>query len=81
MAKKSNRYSNSPELIALGCTIRQIRTQTGMSQEALALSAELDHSYVGGIERGEHNVALMNILRISEVLGVSAAELLTMASL
>lgn len=52
-----------------------------MSQEALALSAELDHSYVGGIERGEHNVALMNILRISEVLGVSAAELLTMASL
>lgn len=52
-----------------------------MSQEALALSAEIDRSYLGGIERGEHNVALMNILRIGQSLGLTAEQLLRLAGL
>jgi transcriptional regulator with XRE-family HTH domain len=52
-----------------------------MSQEALALSAEIDRSYMGGIERGEHNLAIMNILRIANALGTTASELLDTAKL
>lgn len=81
MAKKSNRYSHAPELVALGAAIRMARKRAGLSQEALALSVEIDRSYLGGIERGEHNVALMNILRLAKCLGLSAMELLSLADL
>lgn len=46
-----------------------------MSQEALALEAGLDRSYVGAIERGESNVALVNIHRIADALQVKPREL------
>jgi len=81
VAKKSNRYSNAPELVALGGAIRSLRTEVGLSQEALALSAEIDRSYVGGIERGEHNLALINILKLARCLGVSGEQLLRRAGL
>ena len=44
--------------------------------EALAEIADIDRSYMGGIERGEHNVALMNLLRITEALGMKLSELI-----
>ena len=81
MAKKSNQHAGTPELIALGGALRHARKQVGLSQEALALSADIDRSYLGGIERGENNVALMNILRLSRALGITAAELLQLAEL
>lgn len=81
MAKKSNQYAHTPELVSLGDAIRRARKQVGISQEALALSADIDRSYLGGIERGENNVALMNILRLSQALGITAAELLQSAEL
>ena len=40
--------------------VRASRLKLGLSQEALAVDAELDRSYVGGIERGEHNLTLIN---------------------
>jgi transcriptional regulator with XRE-family HTH domain len=43
----------------------------------LALKVGLDRTYVGGIERGERNVALKNIEKIARALGVSVAELFT----
>jgi transcriptional regulator with XRE-family HTH domain len=46
-----------------------------MSQEAVALKCGLDRSYLGQIERGESNVALINIHRIAEALEVEAGEL------
>jgi transcriptional regulator with XRE-family HTH domain len=52
-----------------------------MSQEALADRAGLDRSYMGGIERGEHNVALVNIQKISEALNLSIAELMAQAGI
>ena len=53
----------------------------GMSQERLALEVGLDRSYIGGVERGEHNVALMNIVKISGCLKLSAAKLLDLAGI
>jgi transcriptional regulator with XRE-family HTH domain len=63
-------------LIALGDAIRAVRKAKGMSQEALALSTELDRSYVGGIERGEHNLGMISLHKISSALEVKISELI-----
>lgn len=46
-----------------------------MSQEGLALAAELDRSYVGGLERGEHNLTLISLPRVAKALGVEVRDL------
>jgi transcriptional regulator with XRE-family HTH domain len=48
----------------------------GISQEQLALRAGLDRTYVGGVERGERNVALLNIVKLANSLNTTAADLL-----
>jgi transcriptional regulator with XRE-family HTH domain len=53
-----------------------LRKTHGWSQERLALESGLARSYLGGIERGERNVALLNICILAETLGVSPAEML-----
>jgi transcriptional regulator with XRE-family HTH domain len=81
MAKPSPTYAGDPSLVALGEAIRRRRLKLGMSQEGLALEVGLDRSYLGGVERGEHNVAIVNIVRIAESLKLSAAKLLDSAGL
>jgi transcriptional regulator with XRE-family HTH domain len=61
---------------AFGARVRSIRAQKGLSQEDLALACGLDRTYIGGVERGERNISLINIHRIAEALGVPAKELL-----
>jgi ribosome-binding protein aMBF1 (putative translation factor) len=61
---------------SFGSKLRQLRTDLGLSQEALADKASLDRTYISGCERGQRNVSLVNIYKISEALGVDAAELL-----
>jgi transcriptional regulator with XRE-family HTH domain len=63
-------------LIKFGQRVRELRRERNLSQEAFALKCALDRTYVGGIERGERNVALRNIERIAQTLGLSLAELL-----
>jgi len=75
MAKPSPSHAGSPVLVNLGQKIRAIREKKGLSQEAAALASGLDRSYYGGVERGEHNVALINIEKISIALGVSLKDL------
>jgi transcriptional regulator with XRE-family HTH domain len=75
MARPSPSHSGSPVLVNLGQKIRAIREKKGLSQEAAALASGLDRSYYGGVERGEHNVALINIEKISIALGVSLKDL------
>ena len=53
-----------------GNRVREVRLQTGLSQEELAHRASLDRSYIGGVERGERNVSLVNIHKIATALEV-----------
>ena len=64
------------ELILFGKAVRRIREQKGLSQEALADLSHLHRTYVGGIERGERNIGLLNLLRLSKALKVLPSELL-----
>lgn len=61
--------------LEFGERFRRLRKLKGMSQETLALVCGLDRTYIGGIERGERNVSLINIHKIANALGVSAKEL------
>lgn len=47
-----------------------------MSQESLALEAELNRSYVGQVERGERNISLINICKLARAIGCKSADLL-----
>lgn len=81
MAKPSPTYAGAKELVALGRVIRQFRLELEYSQEAFADAVGIDRSYIGGIERGEHNLALMNLLKIAKTLNLSAGQLLAEAKL
>jgi len=61
--------------IRFGKALRQKRTKLGVSQEAFADMCQLDRTYIGGIERGERNVALVNIEKIAKTLKLTLAEL------
>lgn len=58
-----------------GQRIKEIRQKKNISQEKLAFKAEMDRTYIGGIERGERNVSLINIIKISKALEVAPREL------
>ena len=58
----------------------KLRKVHGWSQERLALESGLARSYVGGIERGQRNIALMNICILAETLGVPPSEMLDFLS-
>ena len=58
MARPSPKHAGAPALVSLGETIRSARLSLGLSQEALANATNIDRSYMGGIERGEHNLTV-----------------------
>lgn len=57
-----------------GARLRALRQQRGLSQEELALSCNLDRTYIGSVERGERNISLVNIHTIAAAFGVSPRE-------
>lgn len=66
----------NPTLEQFGLRVRQLRKQAGLSQEKLAELADLHRTYVSGIERGDRNVSLINIVRLAKALHVTSGELL-----
>jgi transcriptional regulator with XRE-family HTH domain len=58
-----------------GSALRKLRDERGYSQEELAERAGLHRNYVGGVERGERNVALENIVKLAKALSVSPRDL------
>lgn len=59
-----------------GRNLRRIRRNKGISQDKLALSADIDRSYVGRIERGEVNITLEKAYQIASVLECDIRDLL-----
>ena len=68
--------SDADILKKFGTRVRELRKAKGFSQEGFAERCQLDRTYIGGIERGERNVALRNIEAIAHALGISMSELL-----
>jgi transcriptional regulator with XRE-family HTH domain len=66
---------SDPYLDILGKRIRAKRTGMGLSQEALAHEAGLDRSYVGRIERGEHNLTFVSLIRLARAMKCDVAAL------
>jgi transcriptional regulator with XRE-family HTH domain len=70
------RPPSHPILSNLGVTIRRLRRQRGLSQEALADLAQIDRSYMSSIERGRRNLSVLNVARIASALRVPLCDLL-----
>lgn len=68
-------------LVALGAAIRRVRLTKQISQENLALLAEVDRSYVGRVERGDNNIAMLTLKRIASALDITLSELMSEADL
>jgi transcriptional regulator with XRE-family HTH domain len=60
----------------VGKNVRRFRQRAEMTQEQLAFAAEIDLTYVGGIERGKRNPSVLVLVRIAMALGTEPAELL-----
>lgn len=60
---------------AFGDTVRALRESQGIAQEALALTADMDRSYLGRLERGEKQPSLDVVFRVAAALGVAAHKL------
>ncbi len=65
----------SKELKQLGNRIRDKRKALGWTQEDLAANAEIDRSYIGGVERGERNLTFTMLCQICAALGCDVAAL------
>lgn len=63
-------------LTAFGRRVRELRRATGLSQEDFAYHADLDRTYVSGIERGHRNATVLTVYRLAAALSVQPADLL-----
>lgn len=65
----------NPDLKHFGQRVRELRLSAGFSQEELAERCGLHRTYIGGIERGERNVGVLNLLQLARALRVRPGEL------
>ncbi len=63
--------------VQVGLNVRRFRRRAGLSQEELAHRANLDRTYISGVERGVRNPTVLVLQEIAAVLDVKPAELLT----
>lgn len=76
-----SRNRQDPALVSLGVAIRRVRQSQDVSQEKLALLAEVDRSYVGRVERGDNNVAILTLLKLASALNINLEKLMREAKL
>jgi transcriptional regulator with XRE-family HTH domain len=81
VARVSGKADDGRLLARLGDAIRTRRLALGLSQEALADAAGIDRSHMGKIERGERNVTMLNLVRVSDALQRSPSEIMQAAGL
>ena len=62
-------------LAAFGLNVRQRREALGLSQLKAAEKADLDPTYISGIERGVRNPSLLSIVRVAKALGTTMSDL------
>jgi len=62
--------------VLFGQNLAALRRQAGLSQEALSLESGIARSYLSGVERGQRNIALINICRLAVALSIRPSELL-----
>ena len=67
--------AKAPVKMIFGLAVRTLREGRGYSQEQLAERAGLHRNYVGGVERGERNIALENIVKLAHALSVRTRDL------
>jgi transcriptional regulator with XRE-family HTH domain len=63
--------------VVVGTNVRRLRLARGITQERLAFAAELDLTYIGGIERGRRNPSLLIMARIAEALDAPLQDLIS----
>ena len=61
--------------VDLGLRIKELRGKTGLSQEKFALKIGMDRTYFASVEAGRRNIAIVNIKKFADGLGVSLSEL------
>lgn len=81
MSMHRNLQQKSEILVAFGDRIRLSRKERNLSQEELADKAGLHRTYIGMIERGEKNITLLNICKLSKALNLKISELLSNTNL
>lgn len=63
---------------AFGVVLRKLRHERELSQEALALDADLQRNYISLLERGANSASLKTIFKLAQSLGISPADLVRM---
>ncbi len=72
--------AKDPLLAQLGHYLRSVREKKGWSQEQFAFQVGLHRTYVGAVERGEYNVTLLTLRRITQALGITLVDAVSSSS-
>lgn len=68
-------YTSQMVTVDLGKRIQELRKKTGLSQEKFALQIDMDRTYFASVEAGKRNIAIINIKKIADGLGVTLSKL------
>lgn len=69
--QRKSTFNHMDIRVKIGLRIKELRKAKGLSQEQLALRAEIDRTYMASVENGKRNVAIVNIEKIIAALGES----------